>query len=330
MARIKVAVTGAGGQIGYATVFRLVSGEIFGKNTKVDLNLVEVDVPEVLEGLKGLAMEINDCGYDTLGDINIYGNPVDGFKGANVVLMIGAKPRGPGMERADLLKENGKIFVGQGQALNGAAPDVRVFVVGNPANTNTLIAWSNSDLCPTRFQAMTMLDQNRARNQIAVRAGVNTSDVKRLSVFGNHSPTMVLDFENALVCGKPLTEVITNRAWLEGEFTTTVQQRGGSVIKARGGKSSAASAANACLDMVKNTYNRTCPMDVFSAGVMSTGKEYGVQAGIICSFPLQADGFGNVRVVDNFKLTPFLKAGLDKTVKELLDEKEAVKEFLKR
>ncbi len=248
---VRVAVTGAAGQIGYALVFRIASGAMFGPDTPVALNLIEI--PPALDALKGVAMELDDCAFPLLQDMVLTADQAEGFTDVNVACLVGAKPRGPGMERADLLKDNGAIFTGQGEAIaNNAADDVKVAVVGNPANTNALIAASNAaGVDIGRFTAMVRLDQNRAATQLAQKAGVPVDEVTNLTIWGNHSPTMVPDFENARISGKPLTDVITDREWLEGEFITTVQQRGKAIIDARG-SSSAASAANALIDHVRD------------------------------------------------------------------------------
>jgi len=326
MQRIKVAVTGAAGQIGYSLLPRLISGEVFGFDTIVDLSLIEVPVDVALQAAEGVAMELNDCGFPTLGSINIFDNTQEGFKGIDWALLIGSKPRGPGMDRADLLKENGKIFVDQGRHLNGANTGVRVMVVGNPCNTNALIAAYNSDVPNTSFASMTMLDENRAKSQISTRAGVSISDIKNLVVWGNHSNTMVPDFENTTVKGQPLLNTLNDRVWLEGEFLTTVQGRGGAIIKARG-KSSAASAASSCIDMVKH-FNSQTPSDTcFSAGVISDGNHYGIPEGIMCSVPLQSND-STYNIVDTFQVSAYLRSKIDATVNELLSEKEAVKAYI--
>ena len=236
---VKVAITGAAGQIGYSLVFRIASGELFGPDTKVVLSLLEI--PQAVKALEGVAMELNDCAFPTLAGIEINDDAEKGFDGINHALLVGAKPRGPGMERGDLIKENGPIFTGQGKALMRAASDVRCMVVGNPCNTNALIAAKNAGDVPfERFSAMTMLDENRARHQLAHKAGVDVNSVRNMTIWGNHSATQYPDFFNATIGGKPATEVISDHDWLKGEFITTVQKRGAAIIGARG-KSSAAS-----------------------------------------------------------------------------------------
>jgi len=324
---VRVAVTGAAGNIGYALVYRIASGQMLGPDTPVILQLVEI--PPAMGALEGVAMELEDCAFPLLAGIEMLDNPVDGFSGSGVVCLVGAKPRGPGMERADLLRDNGKIFTGQGAAIAGAASDVKVAVVGNPANTNALIAAANADGVPAdRFTAMVRLDENRAKYQLAHKAGVAVSEVTNLTIWGNHSPTMVPDFDNAKIGGKPATDVITDRGWLEGDFMTTVQQRGKAVIDARG-QSSAASAANALIDHVANwTGGRpTAPGDWVSMAVPSDGS-YGVPEGLISGFPVTTDGKGTYQIVQGLELSPFARAKLDATIAELSSERDAVTEML--
>jgi malate dehydrogenase len=241
MKEVKVAITGAAGQIGYAMLFRLASGQVFGKDTLVHLNLLEL--PVAVKAAEGTAMELSDCGFGTLGQVQVFDDADKAFDGVNWALLVGSKPRGKGMERADLIKENGPIFVGQGKSLAKAASDVRVVVVGNPCNTNALIAAHNADGVPMeRFHAMTMLDQNRAKGQLAGKAGVGLAAVSHMAIWGNHSATMYPDFENARIDGAAATDKIQDRTWLENDFIPTVQKRGAAIIQARG-KSSAASAS---------------------------------------------------------------------------------------
>ena len=325
---VRVAVTGAAGNIGYALVFRIAAGEMLGPDTPVMLQLVEI--PPAIDAVKGVAMELDDCAFPLLEGIEVSSDPEEGFRDANVVCLVGAKPRGPGMERADLLKDNGKIFTGQGEAIaKVAADDVRVAVVGNPANTNALIAASNADGVPLdRFTAMVRLDENRATTQLAQKAGVSVADVTNLAVWGNHSPTMVPDVDNAKISGRPLTEVITDRDWLEGEFITTVQQRGKAIIDARG-SSSAASAANALIDHVRNWCGGTptADGDWVSMAVPSDGS-YGVPEGVISGFPVTTDGNGSYEIVPGLELSEFTQDKLDTTVEELQSEREAVADML--
>lgn len=325
---VRVAITGAAGNIGYALAFRIASGQMMGPDTPVILQLLEI--PPAMGALEGVAMELDDCAFPLLAGIEMESDPTKGFNGTNVACLVGAKPRGPGMERADLLKDNGKIFTGQGQAIaSAAASDVKVAVVGNPANTNALIAASNADGVPAdRFTAMVRLDENRAKSQLAAKAGVPVASVTNLAVWGNHSPTMVPDFDNAKIDGKPLTEVITDRAWLETEFLTTVQQRGKAIIDARG-QSSAASAGNALIDHVANWCGGkpTADGDWVSMAVPSDGS-YGVPEGLVSGFPCTTDGKGGYEIVQGLELSAFAQGKLDATVAELTEEKAAVADML--
>jgi malate dehydrogenase len=325
---VRVTVTGAAGQIGYALLFRIASGQMFGPDTPVQLRLLEIT--PALSALQGVAMELDDSAFDLLSGIELTDDAEVAFDGTNVALLVGAKPRGPGMERADLLKDNGRIFTGQGSAIAAkAADDVKVAVVGNPANTNALIAAANADGVPAeRFTAMVRLDENRAKSQLAAKAGVGVGEVTNLGVWGNHSPTMVPDFENAKIGGRAVTDVIDDRAWLEGEFLTTVQQRGKAIIDARGA-SSAASAANALVDHVANWCGGkpTAEGDWVSMAVVSDGS-YGVPEGLISGFPVTTDGAGNYEIVQGLELSPFAQGKLDATVAELTEERSAVAEML--
>lgn len=327
-APVRVTVTGSAGQIGYALVFRIASGQMFGPATPVQLRLLEIT--PALGALEGVAMELDDCAFPLLSGIELTDNPAVAFDGANVACLVGAKPRGPGMERADLLKDNGKIFTGQGEAIAAnAASDIKIAVVGNPANTNALIASSNAQGVPLeRFTAMVRLDENRAKSQLAKRAGVDISDVTNLAVWGNHSPTMFPDFENAKIKGRPATEVITERAWFENEFLPVVQQRGKAVIDARGA-SSAASAANALIDHVASwTGGRpTAAGDWVSMGVPSDGS-YGIPEGIISGFPVTTDGAGNYRIVADLSVSAYARQSIDASVAELQEERTAVESML--
>jgi malate dehydrogenase len=325
---IRVTVTGAAGQIGYALVFRIASGQMFGPDAPVQLRLLEIT--PALPALEGVAMELDDCAFPLLAGIELTDQAEVAFDGTNVACLVGAKPRGPGMERADLLKDNGAIFTGQGRAIAASADDdVRVAVVGNPANTNALIAASNADGVPVdRFTAMVRLDENRAKSQLASKAGVPVSEVTNLAIWGNHSPTMVPDFGNARIGGRPATEVITDTAWLEGEFLTTVQQRGKAIIDARGA-SSAASAANALIDHVANWCGGKPTGDGHwvSMAVPSDGS-YGVPEGIISGFPVTTDGRGGYSIVEGLELSTFTKDKLTKTVAELQQERADVADML--
>jgi malate dehydrogenase len=325
---IRVAVTGAAGQIGYALVFRIASGAMFGPDTPVALNLIEIE--PALGALNGVAMELDDCAFPLLTDMVLTADANEGFRDVNVACLVGAKPRGPGMERADLLKDNGGIFTGQGRAIAAnAASDIKVAVVGNPANTNSLIAAANADGVPTdRFTAMVRLDQNRALTQLAQKAGVPVSDVTNLTIWGNHSPTMVPDYENALIGGRPATEVIDDADWFESDFIPTVQQRGKAVIDARGA-SSAASAANALIDHVRDWCGGTPTADGqwVSMAVPSDGS-YGVPEGLISGFPVSTDGAGTYQIVQGIELSDGARAKLDLSVAELSEEREAVADML--
>jgi len=323
---LKVAVTGAGGQIGYSLVFRIASGELFGPDTKVHLSLLEI--PQAVSFLDGLAMELNDCAFPTLAGIDCYDDPNAAFDGANWVLMVGSKPRGPGMERGDLIRENGPIFTGQGQAIGRSAEDVRGVVVGNPCNTNCLIAAANAKGVPAnRFSAMTRLDENRARYQLANKAGVDITAVTNMTIWGNHSATQYPDFYNARINGKPVPEVIDDHDWLKGEFISTVQKRGAAIIKARG-KSSAASAGNALLDHVKSFVTPTPDGNWYSAAVSSDGS-YGVPEGLIFSFPCRTLEDGSYEIVQGLEHNEFGKEKIEATTKELLGEREVVADLLK-
>lgn len=323
---VKVAVTGAAGQIGYAILPRLASGEVFGHDTKISLHLLEV--PAALKALEGVVMELEDCAFPLLQNIVITDDANVAFDGINWGLFIGAKPRSKGMERGDLIRENGPIFVGQGKAIAArAASDVRVLVVGNPANTNCLIAMNNAKGVPAeRFGALTMLDQNRAYAQLAQKAGVTINEVCNVTIWGNHSATQYPDAENAKINGKPALEVITDTAWVQGEFIKTVQQRGAAIINARG-LSSAASAANAALDHVKNFERKTPDGQWFSAGVPSDGS-YGIEEGLIFSFPVVSNGQGAYSIVQGLSLSDFAKEKIALTQQELLDEKAVVVDLL--
>jgi len=322
---VKVAITGAAGNIGYAMLFRLASGEIFGKDTRVALHMLEIT--PALKALEGVVMELNDCAFPLLDNVVITDKADVAFDGINWALLVGAKPRGKGMERGDLIRDNGPIFIGQGQALNKAANDVRILVVGNPANTNALIAANNSDVSADRFAAMTQLDENRAYSQLAEKAGVRVTDVSNVTIWGNHSATQYPDAENAKINGKPAYDVITDHAWLKGDFISTVQKRGAAVIQARGA-SSAASAASAALDHVMNMQKATPAGEWFSCAVPSDGS-YGIDEGLMFSFPVQADGNGGYSIVQGLPLSDFAQEKVQLTLQELREEKDVVKDLLK-
>ena len=326
-APIRVAVTGAAGQIGYALVFRIASGQVFGPDQPVILHFVEI--PPALGALDGVHMELDDCAFPTLaGVVKADTDHLnDGFRDCNFVLCVGSVPRGKGMERGDLIKINGPIFTNTGRAIQeAAASDVRVVVVGNPCNTNCLIAMNNAkDVPKDRWYAMTMLDQNRAMSQLANKAGVPVADVKNMTIWGNHSATQYPDFYNAKIGGKAATDVITDSDWLQGDFISTVQKRGAAIIEARGA-SSAASAANALIDNVKAIVTPTPAGETFSAAVCSDGS-YGVDEGLISSFPLTSDG-KTWKIDQSFDHNDFAKAKLDATVGELRGERETVADLL--
>lgn len=326
-APIRVAVTGAAGQIGYALLFRLASGEIFGADQPVILHLVEV--PPAMGGLDGIHMELDDCAFPTLhGVVKADSDHLnDGFKDCNYVVCVGSIPRKQGMERGDLIRINGPIFTSTGKAIEqAAASDVRVVVVGNPCNTNCLIAMKNAPSVPKdRWFAMTKLDENRAVSQLAQKAGVQNAAVSNMAIWGNHSATQFPDFYNAKINGKKATEVITDENWLKNDFIATVQQRGAAVIKARGA-SSAASAANAALDTLKAISRPTPAGNFFSACVCSDGS-YGIDQDLICSFPLTTDG-KNWKIVQGLDINPFAREKIDVTVNELKSERDTVKDLL--
>ncbi len=323
---ITVSITGAAGQIGYALLFRIASGFVFGPDQPVNLRLIEIEPG--LPALQGVMMELDDCAFPLLNEVIGTADLDEGFRDANWCLLVGSVPRKAGMERADLLGINGKIFTGQGQAIaRNAAKDVRVLVVGNPCNTNALIAMSNAAGIPAeRFFAMTRLDENRAKSQLARKAGVHQSKVTNLCIWGNHSATQYPDFTHAKIDGKPVSEVITDREWLMGDFISTVQQRGAAVIKARG-LSSAASAANAALDTVKSLITPTPAGDWHSVAVCSDGS-YGIEKGIIASMPIRTLEGGKWEIVQGVEVDAFSQAKIDLTIGELLEEREAVKELI--
>ncbi len=324
--KVKIAVTGAAGQIGYAMLFRLASGQVFGPETKLDLHLLEIT--PALPALEGVVMELDDCASPLLENVVVTDNPETAFDGVNWAILVGSKPRGKGMERGDLIRDNGPIFVGQGKALAAkAADDLRVLVVGNPANTNCLIAMNNAREIPgERFCAMTRLDQNRAMAQLAQKAGISVKDVTNMTIWGNHSATQYPDAENAKIRGNPASEVIGHISWLRGEFIETVQKRGAAIIAARG-LSSAASAANAALDHVKSLITKTPEGDWFSAAVLSDGS-YNIDEGLLFSFPVTSDGQGNYAIVQGLPWSDFAKEKIALTTQELRDEKAMVEDLL--
>jgi malate dehydrogenase len=323
---IRVAVTGAAGQVAYAMLGRLASGEVFGPGRKVVLQLLEI--PQAMAALEGVAMELEDCSFPTLAGLELSDDPNKAFRGCNWALLVGSFPRKQGMERKELLGINGKIFVGQGKALAAhAAKDVRILVVGNPCNTNCLVAYHNGrDIPAERWTAMTRLDHNRARAALAKKAGVANEDVTCVTIWGNHSNTQYPDFTNAKIKGRPAPEVIGDRAWLEGTFVPLVQNRGAAVIKARG-LSSAMSAANGALDHVKSQVQSTPAGDWVSAATVSKG-EYGVPAGLVFGYPCRSEGGGDFRVVEGLKLDAFGQERFKITLNELQEERAAVQDLL--
>jgi malate dehydrogenase len=323
---IRVAVTGAGGQIGYALIFRVASGALFGPDQKVALSLLEI--PQALPSLHGTLMEMEDCAFPLLADVRATDKADEAFRDADWVILVGGLPRKEGMSRADLILANGPIFTAQGRAINDtAAQGVRVLTVANPCNTNCLIARSHAPNVPERnWFAMTRLDQNRAEAQLAKKAGVGVDRVTRLAIWGNHSDTQVPDYVNARIDGRPIPEVITDLAWLENEFVPTVAKRGSAVIKARGA-SSAASAANAALDSVRSLVTPTPAGDCFSAGVSSDGS-YGLPSGLIYSFPLRTDDGRSWSIMQDFDIDETLRGKLLNSARELEQEREAVKDLL--
>jgi malate dehydrogenase len=322
---IKVAITGAAGQIGYALVFRVASGAMFGPDQPVALHLIEI--PAGFEALKGVVMELDDCAFPLLKNIVATTDLDEGFNDVSWALLVGSVPRKAGMERKDLLGINGKIFIGQGQAIEkNAAKDVRILVIGNPCNTNCLIAMNNAKSIPRdRWFAMTRLDENRAKAQLAQKAGTDVTEVTNMTIWGNHSATQYPDFYNAKINGRSAAEVIGDESWLKETFIPAVQQRGAAIIKARG-SSSAGSAANAIIDTVRSLTNNTAESDWNSVAVCSDGS-YGVEEGLICSFPVRASS-GKWEIVQGVELNEFSKEKFDASVAELKEEKSMVSELI--
>ncbi|MFF6886490.1 malate dehydrogenase [Streptomyces sp. NPDC012421] len=321
---VNVTVTGAAGQIGYALLFRIASGHLLGADVPVKLRLLEI--PQGVKAAEGTAMELDDCAFPLLKGIDIFDDPNKGFEGANIGLLVGARPRGPGMERGDLLAANGGIFKPQGEAIAAhAADDIKVLVVGNPANTNALIAQSAAKGVPAeRFTAMTRLDHNRALTQLAQKTGSSVTDIKRLTIWGNHSATQYPDIFHAEIAGKNAADVVNDEAWLAGTFIPTVAKRGAAIIDARGA-SSAASAANAAIDHVYTWVNGTAEGDWTSMGVPSDGS-YGVPEGLISSFPVTCKD-GTYEIVQGLEINDFSRARIDASVQELSEERDAVREL---
>ncbi len=323
-APVRVAITGAAGQIGYSLLFRVASGEMLGPNQPVILQLLEIT--PALDALRGVAMELEDCAFPLLEDVVQTDDPNTAFGDANYALLVGSVPRKAGMERADLLTINGKIFTGQGKALSeSAAADIKILVVGNPANTNCLIAMNNSPkIDPSRFTAMTRLDHNRAVGQLAAKLGVHVTDIKKMTIWGNHSATQYPDLFHCEVSGKNAAELVNDQAWLEGDFIPTVQKRGAAIIEARG-LSSAASAANAAVDHMRTWALGTADGDWASMAVPSDGS-YGVAEGLISSFPATCTN-GEWAVVQGLDIDDFSRGRIDASVAELADERDAVREL---
>src|SRR5213596_657221 len=323
---IKVTVTGAAGQIGYSLVFRIASGAMFGTEQPIALSLIEL--PNALEALEGVVMELHDCTFPLLKSITPTADLDEGFRDVNWALLVGSVPRKAGMERKDLLAINGKIFIGQGQAIQkNASADVRVLVVGNPCNTNCLIAMNNAkDIPRDRWFAMTRLDENRARAQLAHKAGVEITRVTNMTIWGNHSSTQYPDFYNAKIDNRPANEVIGDEQWLKETFISTVQQRGAAVIKARG-LSSAGSAANAIVDTIRSLTNETPRDDWHSVAVCSDGR-YEVDDGLISSFPVRVRG-GKWEIAQKLPINEFSHDKIDKSVAELKEERSLVSDLLR-
>jgi malate dehydrogenase len=321
---VRVAVTGAAGQIGYAILFRIASGQLLGADTPVHLSLLEI--PDAVKAAEGTAMELDDSALPLVAGVDIFDDPNRAFDGVNVALLVGARPRSKGMERSDLLEANGGIFKPQGQALNEhAAPDVKVLVVGNPANTNCLIARSNApDIPGERFTAMMRLDHNRAKAQLAAKAGVTVGDITNMTIWGNHSATQYPDIFHAKVKGQNAAEVVNDQEWLENDFIPTVQKRGAAIIEARGA-SSAASAANAAIDAVHDWVLGTSAGDWVSMAIPSDGS-YGVETGLISGFPVTCSN-GSIEVVQGLEINDFSRTRIDATVNELAEERDAVKQL---
>ena len=324
MSTIRIAVTGAAGQIGYSLLPRIAAGEMFGSESKISLQLLEI--PPALEALKGVAMELQDCSFPLLDEVIVTSNPDEAFNGANLCLLVGSKPRGPGMERSDLLRDNGKIFVGQGKSISdNAADDCRIVVVGNPCNTNCMIAAAQSDrFSSDRFTAMTRLDQNRAVSMLSVKAEVDVTEVSGMAIFGNHSPTMFPDYSNAFISGESATKIINDDNWLKNDYIPAVGKRGAAIIKARG-LSSAASAANALINHVQSLY--TVSENIHSIVVCSEG-QYGFSKGVWAGMPVRTVSPGNYEVIEDFKHDAFPKEALAKTNNELVSERDMVSEYL--
>ena len=325
---IRIAVTGGAGQICYNLLFRIASGEMFGHNQPIILQILEL--PVAIKALEGVAMELEDCSYPLLQDLILTDNVNSVMKDVNWAILVGSKPRGAGMERSDLIRENGPIFTSTGNAINeNASSDVRILTVGNPCNTNCLIAMHNApDVPKNRFFAMTRLDQNRATNQLAKKANVTVEEVRNMIIWGNHSAKQVPDYYNAKIKGLSARDAIGDLSYLQGDFITTVAKRGAAIIGARG-KSSAASAASAVIDTVKSLISPTQEGETFSNAVISDKNPYAIPDGLIFSFPCRSQDVGNYEIVDGFKWDDFLKTQIDNTTAELIEEREIVQDLLR-
>src|SRR5687768_13757712 len=322
---ITASVTGGAGQVAYSLLFRLVNGEVFGPDQPV--NLIIKEVPQFVGSLEGVKMELEDCAFPLLWKVTVTDSDAEAFRGANWALLVGASPRQPGMERKDLLTMNAETFRDQGKAINStAASDVQILVVGNPCNTNCLIAMHHApDVPKGNWAALTRLDQNRAMAQLAMKSGKQVADVTRVTIWGNHSSTQYPDFENAQIDGKPATKLISDRDWLENAFVETIQKRGAAILAARG-KSSAASAANAVLDHVRSAINKTEGNNWFSSAISSDGNPYDIPEGLIFGFPCRSDGKGNYEIVKGLELSDFARKKLEITTSELIAERNDVQE----
>lgn len=323
----RIAVTGGAGQIAYSLLFRIAAGELLGVDQPIALHILEI--PDAMKMLEGVKMELEDCAFPLLKEIIIGSDPHQVFEDIDYALLVGAKPRGPGMERGDLLNENGKIFVGQGQALNDVAKrNVKVLLVGNPCNTNCLIAMTSAPKIPKEnFHAMTRLDQNRAQNLLAIHAGVDLTTVTHLTIWGNHSSTQVPDFTNAKIQGKPVVEVIKDLNWLQNDFIATVQKRGAAIIAARG-KSSAASAASSAIDAFKSILTPTPKGEWFSSAIYSDDNPYGIEQNLVFSFPCRCLSDGRIEIVKDLPWNEFIRQKIKASEKELIEERELVLQML--
>ena len=322
---VRVAVTGGAGQIAYNLLFRIASGEMFGPDQPIALHILEL--PEVIKALEGVKMELEDCAFPLLQEVRIGSDPLEIFRDIDYALLVGAKPRGPGMERGDLLNENGKIFVAQGKAIDAvASPNVKVLVVGNPCNTNALIALHQAKRIPrNHFFAMTRLDENRAKAQLAQKANKPVSQVTNLAIWGNHSATQVPDFDHGKIGNQPITDLIKDQKWLQEDFFSSVQKRGAKIIEARG-KSSAASAAHAIIDTIKSLTLPTKPGDWFSLGVYSSGNPYSIDPDLIFSFPCRLNSRGDVEIIPDLRWDTFLTEKIKSSERELLEERKIILE----